>query len=111
VTLPPSGVLYWRPKQGAGSDWMDYGPPSWTADAACREHRELEFVLLPRGVQPADVERCKSVCRSCLVGRECLSHALADDTLEGVWGGTSDRERRELRKAGPSALGPTNRSA
>ncbi len=47
------------------------------------------------------VELLKSVCESCLVVDECLEHALADDSLVGFWGGTSERERRELRRAQP----------
>jgi WhiB family redox-sensing transcriptional regulator len=111
VILASSGVLFWAPKQGAGSDWMDLRSPAWTADAGCREHRELEFVLLPRGVDPADVKRCRAVCRGCLVRKECLAYAMSDASLTGIWGGTTDRERRRLRTAGPSTLGPTNRSA
>jgi hypothetical protein len=32
------------------------------------------------------------------VRQRCLDYALADSTLVGVWGGTTDRERREMRK-------------
>jgi hypothetical protein len=35
---------------------------------------------------------------------ECLAYALADDQLQGVWGGTSEAERRVLRRATEPAL-------
>jgi Transcription factor WhiB len=35
---------------------------------------------------------------ACPARRECLSSALADETLLGVWGGTTERERREMRR-------------
>lgn len=67
------------------------------ADAACAEHPELEFVLLPGGVGTARIEQRKAVCRRCLVRQECLNYALADSDLTGVWGTTTTRERREYR--------------
>lgn len=41
----------------------------------------------------------RDVCRRCGVWRECLAYAMADDSLEGTWAGTSASERRMLRKA------------
>ena len=29
---------------------------------------------------------------------ECLAYALADKDLVGMWGGTTERERREMRR-------------
>lgn len=40
-----------------------------------------------------------AICRQCPVIAACLAHALADPSLTGVWGGTSERSRRQLRKA------------
>jgi WhiB family redox-sensing transcriptional regulator len=70
------------------------GRPPWMADAACAEHPELRFVS-SRG-EPT--EPLKAICRRCLVLDECLAYALADETLQGVWGGTSTRERDAYRK-------------
>lgn len=44
----------------------------------------------------------KAVCASCLVREECLAYALAESITEGVWGGMTTRERRELRSRRPS---------
>lgn len=85
---------------------MDLRPPAWSADALCKEYPELEFVLIPRG---APVEPLKAVCRRCAVREECLQYALADEDLEGVWGGTSTRERREYRRARPRSDFPFQR--
>lgn len=67
--------------------------PRWHADAACREHPEIDFVP-PHGVSAAPA---KAVCRRCLVVAECLAYALEHDEV-GVWGGTSTRERVALRR-------------
>jgi WhiB family redox-sensing transcriptional regulator len=46
-----------------------------------------------------DVRPAKALCAVCRVQYECLSYAVADDTIVGIWGGTSGRERRRLRSA------------
>ena len=41
----------------------------------------------------------KTVCGECIVRDECLEFALDHGERFGVWGGTSERERRKLRRA------------
>jgi hypothetical protein len=64
------------------------------ADAACAEHPEVRIVS-GRG---ESTEPLEAVCRRCLVLDECLAYAMADETLQGVWRGTSARERDAYRK-------------
>lgn len=40
----------------------------------------------------------KEVCAGCPVRQECLEFALAEREVYGVWGGTSERERRRMRR-------------
>jgi len=47
------------------------------------------------------------VCTGCPVRAQCLEHALAHDERYGVWGGTSERERRRLTHAGTATGGST----
>ena len=69
--------------------------PAWQADAACREHPEVSW-FTARG---QDARPAKRVCAGCLVRSECLAFALDQGpTLRGVWGGMSERERRQLRR-------------
>lgn len=42
-------------------------------------------------------------CNSCPVQMDCLDYALAHNLDHGIWGGTSERERRRIRK-GRNAL-------
>lgn len=68
--------------------------PAWHADAACRQHPEVNyFPTLGENTAPA-----KQVCAGCPVRAECLAEALQDSHTVGVWGGTSERERRRLRR-------------
>lgn len=40
----------------------------------------------------------KNVCASCEVRSQCLEYALRNDERYGIWGGTSERERRRMRR-------------
>jgi WhiB family redox-sensing transcriptional regulator len=43
-----------------------------------------------------DAEEAKAICRQCSVQTACLEHALAEREKEGVWGATTERERRRI---------------
>jgi WhiB family redox-sensing transcriptional regulator len=67
----------------------------WRDGAVCAQtDPELFF---PRAGDAAANARAKSVCAGCPVRAECLEAALADPSLEGIWGGTSARDRGALR--------------
>ena len=44
------------------------------------------------------IERAKEVCGECPVNRACLDYALETNQDSGIWGGTSEEERRILRR-------------
>ncbi len=44
------------------------------------------------------IEAAKAVCSGCPVRVECLEFALEPHQEAGIWGGTSEDERRHLRK-------------
>jgi WhiB family transcriptional regulator, redox-sensing transcriptional regulator len=66
----------------------------WVQRAACRGTGCRPF--FPRG--GASATAAKAVCVLCPVQAECLAYALQNPQLQGVWGGTSDAERRALRR-------------
>lgn len=68
--------------------------PSWQTRAACRGSGPSNYVT-DRGTS---TDAARATCARCEVRTDCLAFALADPSLEGVWGGTSDRERRQLRR-------------
>jgi WhiB family redox-sensing transcriptional regulator len=45
----------------------------------------------------ANIKEARRICGECPVREECLDHALQWET-EGFWGGTSSRQRRDLRR-------------
>lgn len=71
------------------------GRPTWEARAACKG-LDVELFVPPLG---RNGEAGRAICRRCVVREECLEYALADVTLSGIWGGTSERDRRAMRRA------------
>jgi len=69
--------------------------PAWQAKAACRGLGTADFILEVGGNGRA----ARTLCSSCTVRDECLAFALADPDLDGIWGGTTAKERRPMRKA------------
>ena len=79
---------------------IDWDEQDWRAQAACR-NIEPDF-FFPSGTtgQAVDqIDAAKAVCRSCCSRSECLEFALATNQESGVWGATSEEERRKLRKS------------
>src|SRR5829696_6899601 len=75
----------------------DYG---WRRDAACRDtDPELFFPIGTTGPALAQIETAKAVCRDCPAQGPCLEFALSTNQDSGIWGGTSEDERRKLRRA------------
>jgi WhiB family redox-sensing transcriptional regulator len=77
----------------------DWSANDWRIHASCRD-ADLDL-FFPSGVTGAaaeQIEAAKAVCRSCRVQAECLEFALITNQECGVWGGTSEDERRKLRR-------------
>jgi WhiB family transcriptional regulator, redox-sensing transcriptional regulator len=69
--------------------------PSWHRQAACRDVGVGTFMAAV-GSQYEYFPR--QLCAGCQVRPECLQTALADDSLQGFWGGTTPAERRQMRQ-------------
>ncbi|MFZ4153650.1 WhiB family transcriptional regulator [Streptomyces pseudogriseolus] len=72
---------------------------NWRQSAACRtEDPELFFPIGTSGPALLQTEQAKAVCRRCPVREQCLEWALETGQSIGVWGGTSETERRALKR-------------
>lgn len=70
-------------------------PGPWMQGGACRTAPSRLF-FIERG---EDATPAKRICAKCGVREQCLAYALdAGHDLHGIWGGTSDKERRRLRR-------------
>lgn len=75
---------------------MSY-PSNWQERAACRdEDPELFFPVSETGPGARQVAAAKAVCAGCPVRAECLEYALDIGLDHGIFGGTTDGERRKL---------------
>lgn len=72
-------------------------PPAWMQEASCAQI----------GVGMAETwfptkgganTLAKQVCSACPVRQKCLDYATKR-RLDGIWGGTSEHERRDMRTA------------
>lgn len=70
-------------------------PDDWPLLAKCRG---MNDALFPEG---KDQKRAKTICMGCPVRAQCLAEALDNHIEWGVWGGMTERERRQLLRQRP----------
>jgi len=72
----------------------------WRLLSACRDTSpDLFFPVGTTGPALDQIATAKAVCANCPVQEPCLEFALMTNQDSGIWGGTSEEERRKLRKA------------
>jgi WhiB family transcriptional regulator, redox-sensing transcriptional regulator len=73
---------------------------NWRDQSLCRDtDPELFFPVGTTGQALVQIDMAKRVCGECPVSEDCLEFALATNQDSGIWGGTSEEERRKLRRA------------
>ena len=95
-----------RPSEPKGSrvalTWIrthDWDQDDWRTRSLCRDSNpELFFPIGATGIALDQIDAAKEICTVCPVHGECLEFALATNQEAGVWGGTTEEERRKLRK-------------
>jgi WhiB family transcriptional regulator, redox-sensing transcriptional regulator len=78
----------------------DWDVDAWRNRSACRDSDpDIFFPIGSTGPALEQIETARRICTACDVNEECLEFALATNQEAGVWGGTTEEERRKLRKA------------
>jgi WhiB family redox-sensing transcriptional regulator len=73
-------------------------PANWHQDAACRDvDPDLFFPIGTAGPALRQIDEAKRICRACPAQSQCLAWALEHEVTHGVWGGTTQDERRAIR--------------
>jgi WhiB family redox-sensing transcriptional regulator len=99
VLVKPANLWIARKAMTAMDDHSD-----WRSLAACRSaDPELFFPISLSGCGAADVAKAKAICAKCDVRAHCLSTALALGHVHGIWGGTTEEDRQQLRRQGDGA--------
>lgn len=79
------------------STWDD---ANWRDDAACRNaDPDLFFPTATTGDAIEDTEAALAMCRRCAVHDQCLEFAMVTNQRDGIWGATSEEDRRRMRGA------------
>ena len=73
---------------------LDFADGAWRDEANCLG-MDPDLFFPERG---ASTREAKEVCRGCTVRSDCLEYALSRGEKFGVWAGTSERERRQMRR-------------
>jgi WhiB family redox-sensing transcriptional regulator len=68
---------------------------SWRRAAACLGH-DVSVFFPEDGDHEESTARAKAVCATCPVQPRCLQHALDYREHNGIWGGTTEAERRRI---------------
>ena len=77
--------------------------PLWYPQSKCRGVSDAHLYFYSED-KNGGVTKAKKICwgldgkGECPVRRLCLSYALFNDEKFGVWGGTSERERRRIKR-------------
>lgn len=75
---------------------MASNPATWRNQASCLGDDPNRWIRRHRGGNQDPLRR---ICATCPVRTDCLAHALAYNEPVGIWGGTSERERRLIKRA------------
>lgn len=84
------------------ADSLTYLGPmkDWRDGASCRDtDPDLFFPVGTTGAAVDQIAAAKAVCDACPAKEPCLQFAIENNQDSGVWGGTSEEERRKLRRA------------
>lgn len=77
---------------------------AWWSRAACStSDPELFFPISRAGPAVRQIAQAKAICARCGIQRECLDYALDAGPIQGIWGGTTEHDRRLLRQRGRRA--------
>lgn len=71
---------------------MSHTENTWRQHGACNGLDPSIF--FPDSEEASD--EAKGICAECMVRVSCLEHALTVREKDGVWGGTTEKERRRI---------------
>lgn len=76
--------------------FRDRGDTTWMARSACIGADPEMFFPEEKGMRPHPYAR--KLCTGCPVINQCLEYALRNPDEQGLWGGTTDRDRETIRR-------------
>lgn len=97
---PPEFAEFEQIAQRVAQGQFEHDPRfTWRQTASCRDTSpELFFPIGTTGPAVDQIAAAKTVCFTCPSRVPCLEYALSTNQDSGVWGGTSEEDRRHLRR-------------
>jgi WhiB family redox-sensing transcriptional regulator len=74
---------------------IDKKDTQWYNDAACKGSDPESFFIEDRGYEY--INTIKTICKGCPVKNDCLNFAVKY-RMQGFWGGTTEQQRRTMRR-------------
>lgn len=69
---------------------------SWMVDSNCKNVDNPDMFF---SQHPADIQAAKTMCSNCPVKLLCVSYAIDHDITDGIWGGLTETDRRQIKAA------------
>ena len=77
----------------------DWDTDDWRDVALCRDTSpELFFPIGTTGMAIDQIDAAKRICQRCPSAAECLDFAIFTNQENGIWGGFTEEERRQIRR-------------
>lgn len=70
----------------------------WQDKANCKSAPQDIFFDENRSTAAKSAEIAKKYCNECVVREECLNYALDNNVYVGIYGGLSNKKRREMKR-------------
>jgi WhiB family redox-sensing transcriptional regulator len=87
-------------------------PDGWRSRGACLSaDPDLFFPISMTPASARQITQAMSCCARCPVRAECARYALDHSEVQGIWGGTTEDERRKLRRARARSAARSRRAA
>jgi len=78
---------------------IDFEQEDWMLEGACvYADTDLFFPVGLSMKAMKQANEAKAVCMDCPVVNECLEYAIRTNQDSGIWGGTTEEERKSIRR-------------
>lgn len=67
---------------------------NWRKNALCRKYKDIDFF----SEDIISVRKSLNICKQCVVAVECLKQSIQEKETYGIWGCSTQRERRKIIK-------------
>jgi hypothetical protein len=71
---------------------------SWWEQAACKNVEDKSIFFPEQAGSNVEARAAKKVCKMCPVKEDCLAYAIQHSSMQGIWGETSEKERRQIAR-------------